>query len=242
MSQGRGHRDCCHWRRQCVGLARCIVAVLAVFSALVSQAQDSARWVTDEFEVTMRTGQSTRQSIVRMLASGARVELLGSDPESGYSRVRTRNGTEGWVLSRYLVRSPPARVTLPDTMARLEKADTRRREIEQQLATLKQERDQLQRELASTQQSGDGLQRELSEIRELSANAIELDGQNQRLRKRLLEQEQAIGELQGNNQRLASRSNREWFVVGAGVLIVGMLVGLILPRIRWRRKSSWGDL
>ncbi len=98
------------------------------------------------------------------------------------------------------------------------------------------------RELAAAQQSGDGLQRELSEIRGLSANAIELNEQNKRLRQRLLEQERAIGELQDDNRRLASRSNREWFVVGAGVLIVGMLVGLILPRIRWRRKSSWGDL
>ena len=47
----------------------------------------------------MRTGKSTRQSIVRMLASGTRVELLELDSEAGYARVRTRGGTEGWVLS-----------------------------------------------------------------------------------------------------------------------------------------------
>jgi SH3 domain protein len=28
-------------------------------------------------------------------------------------------------------------------------------------------------------------------------------------------------------------------MVGAGVVLIGILAGLIIPRIRWRKKSSW---
>jgi SH3 domain protein len=31
-------------------------------------------------------------------------------------------------------------------------------------------------------------------------------------------------------------------MVGAGVIILGMIIGLIIPRIRWRKKSSWDTL
>ena len=56
------------------------------------------------------------------------------------------------------------------------------------------------------------------------------------------EAEQALEDAKAENRRLASRSNREWFVIGALVVIFGILVGLILPRIRWKKKSSWGEL
>ena len=41
---------------------------------------------------------------------------------------------------------------------------------------------------------------------------------------------------------LKDRTARDWFMVGAGVVILGMIIGLIIPRIRWRKKSSWDSL
>jgi len=41
---------------------------------------------------------------------------------------------------------------------------------------------------------------------------------------------------------LKDRSEREWFVRGAGVVIVGILIGLIVPRLKLRKKSSWDSL
>ena len=211
-------------------------------SPLETVGQDSNRWVTDRFEVTMRTGKSTQQAIVRMLPSGARVQLIEDDPESGYSLVRTSRGAEGWVLRRYLLDEPPARVTLPGVTDRLRQSDRRRQEAEQELRELREERAQLQRQIGQLEGSADDLQSELTEIRRLSANVVQIEEQNKRLREQLDEQGQLLTELEAENRRFASRANREWFVVGAGVVIVGMLMGLILPRIRWRRKSSWGEL
>ncbi|MDJ0926276.1 MAG: TIGR04211 family SH3 domain-containing protein [Gammaproteobacteria bacterium] len=217
-------------------------ALLALLLPLLAAAQDAEnRWVTDSFEVTMRSGKSTRQSIVRMLASGTRVELLEVDAEAGYSRVRTRGGAEGWVLNRYLLRSPPARVTLPDVEQRLSASESKRRELQQSNQALEQETRQLKRRIAELESSGSDLQTQLSDIRRLSSNAIEVDEQNKQLRDRLGETERALTDLQLENQRLASRSSREWFVVGAAVVVFGVLLGLILPRIRWRKKSSWSD-
>jgi SH3 domain protein len=41
---------------------------------------------------------------------------------------------------------------------------------------------------------------------------------------------------------LQDSSNREWFLTGAGVIIIGILIGLIAPRLRPKKKSGWDSL
>jgi SH3 domain protein len=220
-----------------------VLASLATFPAPDVSAQEAENaWVTDQFEVTMRTGQDKSKTIVRMLKSGTRVERVERPPGSDYSRVRTGSGAEGWVLNRYLLTRPPARITLPDVEQRLQQAQEQRKELQQQVRILTDERTQLQRQLNDLENTGDGVQKELDDVRKLSSNVIQIDDQNQQLRQRLVDNERAVDELKAENSRLGSRSNREWFVIGAMVIMFGISVGLILPRIRWRKKSSWGDL
>lgn len=224
---------------------RLVLLALVVAGSLPGPAPAQStgdRWVTDELEITLRTGKSTRQSILRMLPSGARLELLETDSESGYSRVRTPGGTEGWVLTRYLLAEPPPRVTLPAIEQRLEQSEALRAELEASNRELARERNALAEQLSSASATGSELRDELEEIRRLSANAIRLDDENEQLRQRLAETEQLLSAAQAETRRLASRATREWFVVGAGVVVLGIILGLILPRLRWRRKSSWGEL
>lgn len=229
-------------------LIKIIASMLLVLSfglaSVTVSAQQSAepRWVTDEFEITMRNGKGNRQTIVRMLSSGTRIELLETDKAAGYSRVRTSSGAEGWVLNRYLLRQPPARISMPDVQARLARSEEARKALSKELNDLKRERDQFRSQLGSAEKSGSSLQAELDKVRNLSANAIRIDAENKQLKKTLSERDSTLEKFEAENKRLASRANREWFIIGAVVIMVGLLIGLILPRIRWRRKSKWGDL
>jgi SH3 domain protein len=131
---------------------------------------------------------------------------------------------------------------MPGVEVRLQASEDKRKELANELATLSKQHDQLKRQFDIVEASGQGLQKELAEVRRLSANAIKVDSQNKSLRVSLAEMQAQADKLQADNERLASRTNREWFVIGALVIIVGMLIGLTVPRIRWRKKSSWGDL
>ena len=70
----------------------CLLLVMLISGTALGQ----TRYVSDQLEVTLRTGPSTRNAIVRILTSGAQVEVLESDAESGYSRVQAGQ-SEGWV-------------------------------------------------------------------------------------------------------------------------------------------------
>jgi SH3 domain protein len=39
-----------------------------------------------------------------------------------------------------------------------------------------------------------------------------------------------------------STTRRDWFLAGAGVLAFGLILGLVLPRLKFGRRSRWGDL
>ena len=45
--------------------------------------------------------------------------------------------------------------------------------------------------------------------------------------------------LEEENRRLMSQTNRYWFMSGALVLLVGIVLGIWLPRIRWQRRSRY---
>lgn len=222
-------------------MMKCIftLTLLVLLAIPVVQAED--RWVTDEFEVMMRTGKSNSQSIVRQLKSGTQVEVLAEDKAAGYTQVKVGSGAEGWVLSRYLKRGPTAKILLPNLEARLKKSEAATGELRREITELKRERQKLQNQVAELQSTGSSVQQQLDRVTKLSAGTIQVDDQNRQLKKRLVESDQQIELLENENRRLGSRANREWFLVGGAVLVLGLLLGLILPRISWKKKSSWSD-
>jgi SH3 domain protein len=215
--------------------------VCAGLFLVVGLAQAADNWVTDEFEVMMRKGKDNGQSIIRQLKSGTRVEVLEVDKDAGYSKVRVSSGAEGWVLTRYLKSAPTARLRLPELEQRMQRSDKQRAELNQELSSVKKERQQLQGELTELQSNNRSVQGQLERVTELSADTIRVDDQNRQLQQRLIESEREIEELTYTNDKLSSRADREWFLIGGAVLAVGLLLGLILPRINWRKKSSWSD-
>jgi SH3 domain protein len=83
------------------------------------------------------------------------------------------------------------------------------------------------------------LNTELVDVRSASANALTFRDQNESLRRRINEREQLVEELTRQNAELSSRATREWFVLGAGVLFAGTVLGLVLPSFRRKRRTDW---
>ncbi len=78
-------------------LVRLFLAISLLVTSQVSTAV--TKYVTDEFEVMLRTGQSTQHEIRRQVKSGTPLVVL--QESKGYTNVRMANGVEGWVLTRF---------------------------------------------------------------------------------------------------------------------------------------------
>jgi SH3 domain protein len=215
------------------------ILVLLTLLCTAGLAQAETRYITDQLEVTLRTGTSTRHQIVRMVPSGTRVTVVQHDRESGYSQVRTPNGAEGWVLTRYLMDTPSARERLETTERRVGELQEENAALQQQLRTIQSEKGGTESERARLEGENRQINQQLAEIRRTAANALAIDSENQSLKNRILALERELQTLHQENASLKDRTARDWFMVGAGVILLGMLIGLVIPKVRWRKRSRW---
>jgi SH3 domain protein len=222
--------------RQVTGI---FVALLVSALLFASAASADSAWVSDEFEITLRSGPSTSNAIELMLSSGTQLEVLERDSESGYSRVRTGGGTEGWVLTRYLMNEPAAREQLATLTSQLSSEASRGSSLNAQLGTIRTEYDNATRRIETLEREKSELEEELAEIKRTSANVLSINNQNKQLREQLAGEEIRVATLEQENRELSSQTTRYWFMSGALVLVVGMVLGLWLPRIRWQRRSRY---
>ncbi len=229
-------------RHRLPALLLAMTTAIAIAWTGVAWPQDQAGYVTDQLEVTLRRGTGTQFAIVRMLPAGARVSILEVDAESGYSRVRTEQGIEGWLLSRYLMNEPAARSQLAELRRRLEQALAQRGSAGEMLDTMTAERDQLAGERDQLARDAANLRSELDELRQAAAEPLQLRERNVALGERVETLERELGEARVEVAGLRRNTQRDWFVAGAAVLLLGLVLGLVLPRIRWRRRSRWGEL
>ncbi len=215
--------------------------VIAVFAMIfvAPVAFGETVWVSDQFEVMLRTGPSTSNAIEQMLRSGTQLEVLEQDDESGYSRVMTSGGTEGWVLSRYLMPEPAAREQLATLTQQLTDATAEGSSMGSQLTSIRNEYDTAKNRIAELENNNAALQSEIDQIRRTAANVLAIDKQNMNLQQQLTDAEIKVSILEEENDQLASRTTRNWFITGALVLFCGVLLGLLLPRLSWSRRSRY---
>jgi SH3 domain protein len=213
----------------------------ALYALFGGTAAAETRYITDSFTITMRTGASTTHKVIKSLRSGARVELLELT-EDGYARVRTGDGTEGYVLSRFLTESPGAREKLEKAEKQLAELQQEPDALNQQLAKLREDYDALVVSYNESQKNRNEMQEDLTSLRRLSSDAVYVAQERDQLKKQVLELSQQIEDFRLQTEQLRNASDKKWFVSGAGVVLVGILLGLILPRLRSRRRrDSWGS-
>jgi SH3 domain protein len=212
------------------------LALLCLAGAVNAQ----TRYVSDRAIVELRRGPSTEYLILRNLEAGEAVQVLEQDDAAGYSRVKVLDqGTEGWILTRFLTAEPIARDRLATAERTLASARSRVAELERQMTSLSTDLATAQAELDNTRASHTQVSQELNEIRTSAANVVQITEQNESLRQRLIQRDREVEELTAANADLAGKSSQSWFVVGAAVLFGGVVIGLIAPSLRRKRRSDW---
>lgn len=211
-----------------------------VFLAFELLAQAQTRYVSDRTIVELRRGPSIEFLILRNLEAGERVEILEQNESAGYSRVRVADqGTEGWILTRFLTAEPIARERLAVAERSLSAARERVAALEAQNAELSRDLAATRAELTSSQADHGSVSKELSDLRSASANVVQIREQNTSLQQRLVQRDREVEELTADNANLSGRNSQNWFVVGAAVLLAGVVIGLVAPSLRRKRRSDW---
>ena len=205
---------------------------------LSSAAQSQTQYVSDHLVITVRTGQGAQFQIIKTLESGEHVKVL-EVTDTGYTQIETSDGVEGWVRTQYLAEEPVASEKLVKAEARLLKTQTALKKLKETYTTLKTEHKTLSTSQATLSTDKKQLDTELARLNEVAKKPIILDRQNRQLQEKNVTLEKDLQRLNQENHSLKDRSQREWFIAGALVLFGGLILGLLIPKLRSRKRSSW---
>ena len=212
---------------------------LALLTLFCSSLQAQTVYIDDTLYAPVRSGEGSQYRIIhRGLRSGTQVEILEQEEGSDYARIRYGDDREGYILTRYLSRTPIAADRLAQANAELET-------LRQRLADREAELEQAQSESSSTDQRAQALEQELSETQEeleritaLSEDAIQLDRRNTELREAKQELEREVELLATENQRLQDRRDSDFMLIGGGLVFGGVLIAVILPMLKPSKRQS----
>lgn len=212
--------------------------ILCVLMAGASPAMAATRYISDEVKVNMRKGQGTDFAISAILSTDDKVEVLNNYEKTGYSRVRTESGKVGYILTRFLTEVPPAAERLASLTGKVAELEAENARLKQSLEESRGEFQTATSQQSELGQENEALKKRLAWIEETSANVVKIGDENQQMRERLLALEAEVSRLQQQNTEL-----KTWYKgqnSGALILGAGLLVGLIVGRLR-RRSGAWSS-
>jgi SH3 domain protein len=217
-----------------------LLPILLIAASLPAIAKTG--YISDQLKITMRSGESTSHKVIKMLPSGTPVDIISDNDQTGYSKIRLPNGTTGYVLSRMILSERPARERLVEAEQQLEMLRQEPDKLSSQLAKLQEDYQSLQQQYETLSREKEQLSREIEILRQAAAEPMRVARERDDAVEKNRQLNDELATLKLNNQRLSDKTEQNWFMIGAAAIIVGILLGIILPRLRVRRRrSEWGD-
>lgn len=214
-----------------------IFTVVLLFSQSLNA---QTRYVSDEFEIMVRTGPSSKNKILKVLKSGARVEVVQADAGNDHSQIRTSDGETGYALTRYLSPNPSARNRVVQLEKQLEQMRSKPDELRSLLAKAQEDNEQLIAKNTQLTDQLDTVSKELEKIKLVSADAVNMAAKNTKLEQEVQQYLLQIDDIRIKNQALKDQSQQRWFMIGSGVALLFLFLGWVLSIAKRPRRQSWG--
>lgn len=196
-------------------------------------------WITDKLEVPLRNAPNVKGKALHPLFCGSPLTISDKPAKNGFTRVTLPTGEEGWMPTRQISFTPPSQDAQPP------RAQPNAKLAESIPAPALPHKDNAlpqsaeERTVEALLAEIARLNSELIAVKQASANIIQIQTERDTLteEKRTLVSELDMLKREKLAQDASGKQN--WFIMGAGVLFFGVVLGVMLPRLNWRKKSQW---
>jgi len=198
-------------------------------------------YATDTFEIVVRSErQIVGRNIVKVLPSGAPLEVR--DMDDTWATVRLEDGRTGYVEKRHLIDREPYKVTAERLQLEVGQQRERLATLTQQLATLRDEHQRLQKASSVSEAQLQNISQKYEQLHQDSTTTQLLETREKYadLQRAPTEAQQRLAALNEAHTSLKSSTRLTWFLSGAGVILLGWLLGVTSERWRGRRRRQVG--
>lgn len=197
-------------------------------------------YVSDSFEITLRTGPSIENKIIAMPSSGQPFEVLGSEGDWSHVRMVKADGdsVEGWVLTRYVSTRLPWEVQAKTLSAENASLKEKLAHVEKELNEATNRERDLTRQLKERSEALQRARADYDSLKSRAADYLKLEAAYTENRSTLQTAQADVQRLTEEIRKSRYSQRNRWFLTGALVLLVGLMIGLVIGRQQKRRRTS----
>ena len=200
------------------------------------------RYVSDRVLVPVRSGAGSDFRIVNSgLPSGTALLMFGESEDGKWAEIETRAGTRGWMPSQFLQAEPPASLLMNELKLEVEQLRSERDRVVSQLNQRSSAADEADDTISKLKSELDATANELTEVKRVSAAALDLDALNQQLVAEVESERSDADLLRLENVRLRERIASTQILDGALAVLLGVILAVVTPRL-WpskKRQDGW---
>jgi len=194
-------------------------------------------YVSENFEITMRTGPGTERKIISLVESGKALEMVERGDE--WSLVRTAAGKEGWVLNRYLTTSQPSAMVLERVRQDYDVLSAKYEDLREKYQALDAQKKVADADLSQNSQDLNELSQAYENLKKESADFLKLKKQYEKTAADLEAEKNRSAELDTENMQMKRNRIIQWVWTGGGIMLLGFLLGLFSSSRRKPRSSLY---
>jgi SH3 domain protein len=210
----------------------CIIGMCLVL--LSTPVLAANKYISDTVKVTMRTGPGNDRKIISLLRVGTKVEVV--QPGDEWTLVRLANEKEGWVINRFLTDKIPSEIELNLLKGKYQALRASASKMQEKNSLLKAENEKLTTEFAVSRKKLQNTTNDYEALKTESKEFLKLQSKFKAASSKLAEQTKKAEKFEDELTKLLWNQNIKWFLSGAGVLILGFIIGFSTKR--QRRRSS----
>lgn len=205
-----------------------LIGLLVIFLAVPVAAK--TLYVKDGSSVNLRAGNTTRHPVIETINPGRPLERL--ETRGDWTKVRLTDGTQGWMISRLLTDEKPVETMVPDLSADIRRMSSAYEALQSENERLIIENQALQEKLEETLKQMAETEKAYAALINESDDFLALKTDHERVSAELAEKTEAVNSLEARLKDTDLSCMMYWFLAGAGVLLVGMIIGAAMRRRR----------
>ncbi|MDY6789658.1 MAG: TIGR04211 family SH3 domain-containing protein [Thermodesulfobacteriota bacterium] len=213
-------------------IAKFIVFIGFVLIVFYNVAYADTMYVSDVLKLTVRDAKGMNGKIIAVIQSGQTVDML--QPEDEWALIRLDDGKEGWVLIRYLTSKITNNVKLKWLQKKHKTLTVQASSLIEENKKLKGENSKITTDLNEAQKKAEEIHVSYEALKTESADYIQLKSKYTKAAAQLAEYGKKYELLEKELTKLEFRRTIRWFLAGAGVLLLGFLIGFSAKRQRRR--------
>jgi SH3 domain protein len=202
---------------------RIFFGVFLSLMLIAAPAGAATKYVDDLHEITVRSGPDIKYRVIETVSSGTEFETLKT--QNGWTQVRLSDNREGWVVSRYLTDTIPDSEKYETLKAKCDPLEKQVKELKAENSSLQADTQALSRKLAQARDELAQTRTAYEKLKQASADVLGLKKENEKLARQLKEKNQKIASLEAKISDAFLSEALKWFLIGACVLLLGIIIG-----------------